>query len=526
MRVFLDLLGPRSRVIGLIFLGLWGIGCVIFSRVDVQPIEPPRAPVSVASAVKAHLLDGSTVVYPRGVEIARDTVRSLSGVATRYDLGLQPSDALPVPLDSVAAMESFRTNVDQGSTFIVSTLATAGTLVGAGLLAVAIFGSCPTAYADSAGAPVLQAEGFSYSIAPLFESRDVDRLRVSVAPGGIVRLEVRNEAVETHYINHVELLEVEHASEELVVPDPRGRPLAVNGWVTAATATDGAGRDVRAELAAADGDAFGTDRSLLRGAATGALDDRIDLVLPRPLVDSVAVVLRARNSLLNTVLLYDFMLGARGAQALDWVGSDLARIGPAVELGSWYAGRMGMHVAVLSRGAYREVARIPDTGPIAWKDVAAVVPVPPPDDGDSLRIRLWFVADDWRIDRLAVATAVRSASARPIAPSRVLGPDGAEDSSALASLRAPDTRYLATTPGERFRVTFDVGPARRGVARTFLLAWQGYYVEWIRRAWIASGRDSTPFTPSDASLRAALLRWSAVQDDFERRFAATLIPVH
>jgi hypothetical protein len=56
------------------------------------------------------------------------------------------------------------------------------------------------------------------------------------------------------------------------------------------------------------------------------------------------VVLRARNSLLNTVLLYDVMLGARGARALDWVGSDLERVGPALELGNWYATRMGMRV--------------------------------------------------------------------------------------------------------------------------------------------------------------------------------------
>ena len=71
---------------------------------------------------------------------------------------------------------------------------------------------------------MLEAEAFSYSIAPMFESRDVDRLAVGVDDQGEVRLEVRNEALETHYINHFELIEVGHASHEQVVRIPREGP--------------------------------------------------------------------------------------------------------------------------------------------------------------------------------------------------------------------------------------------------------------------------------------------------------------
>lgn len=56
-----------------------------------------------------------------------------------------------LPLDSVAGMEAYRDYVRPIETVVVSTLATAGTIVGGALLAVAIFGSCPTVYADSAG---------------------------------------------------------------------------------------------------------------------------------------------------------------------------------------------------------------------------------------------------------------------------------------------------------------------------------------------------------------------------------------
>ena len=48
-----------------------------------------------------------------------------------------------------------------------------------------------------------------------------------------------------------------------------------------------------------------------------------------------ALVLRARSSLLNTVLFYDVMLADAGPRALDWLGQDLERVSNAVELGRW-----------------------------------------------------------------------------------------------------------------------------------------------------------------------------------------------
>jgi hypothetical protein len=155
----------------------------------------------------------------------------LSGPGTRYDLTLSnPVEVTELPLDSLVGLESFRTGVDAGATVSLSVLAVGGA-IGLGVaIACALdpkcFGSCPTYYSDSAGTPVLEAEGFSYRIAPLFESRDVDRLRARPNDGRL-RLEIRNEAFETHFINHLELLEAVHAADEFVAPDPRGHPVAV-----------------------------------------------------------------------------------------------------------------------------------------------------------------------------------------------------------------------------------------------------------------------------------------------------------
>lgn len=499
-----------------------GPACVVYDGIRVRTVDPAadRPPTEIESPVKAHLLDGTTVVYPDGVVVGPDALR---GRGTRHDVGLRTTgEAGIVPLDSVAAMEAFPGNFDPARTVVYSLAGTALGIFGGAALMVALFGSCPTVYADSAGTAVLQAEAFSTSIAPLFESRDVDRLAARPDADGRLVLEVRNEALETHYVNHLELLEVRHARDERVVPDERDRPLAVGGMLPAARVLDRAGRDLSRVLARADGRVFASDEGSISRATARDLEDWIDVVVPVPAgVDSLALVLRARNSLLGTVLLYDVMLGPRGAGAVDWVGRDLARLGEAGRLGRWHHARMGMRVEVAGAEPVA-VARIGDAGPIAWKDVAVVVPAPA---GDSLRIRLRFAADAWRIDRLEVATRVRRPEVRSIPLTGLHAPDGGEPPEARNAVAAPDEAYVATTPGQRYALVFETGPAPDAGGRTFLLAAQGYYIEWIRGDWIRRATERGPFVPGDDALVRALARWGEVKDSFEERFYASRVPV-
>ncbi len=490
----------------------------VYQSIRTRPLNP-HTPVSVTTPVKAHLADGSTVVFLSGVTVDSQAVR---GNGNRYSLTLRDSSAVTsIPLDSIVGMESFEQATNAATSLIVSVLATGVLAVGTGLAAIAIFGSCPTVYADSAGTARLQAEGFSYSIAPIFESRDVDRLRIVPAADGSVRLEVRNEALETHYLNHLELLAVTHAPNETALVDELNRLVVVADQRSLATAIDRRGRNVARTLAAEDGHVYSTDARTMRQAGLTDLEDWIELTAPAPPgADSVAIVLRLRNSLLNTTLLYDVMLGDPGARSLDWVGKDLKQVGPALAVAQWYQQRMGMNVAVSDGHQYRVVAHLRDTGPIAWKDVAIVVPVVTP---GSVRVRLSFPMDNWRVDRVAVAGRFRRVSpvVIPLAEVRegtTLNP------TALASMRNADGRYLRTSPGQRFTAVFrpDAGTAGE---RTYFLAAQGYYVEWMRPNWLRDPRADHAFVPSDTALLEALGRWRMSQDSLEALFAATRIPM-
>ena len=495
----------------------------------VKSRDLPRAPQRVTSPVRAHLVDGSIALFRSGVTV---TATQVIGAGVLVSPTMAESTTVEgVSLGSVLGLETFETQTDAASSIGLTVLATVAT-VGAAVALTCIgnpkcFGSCPTAYSDSAGTLVLEAEGFSYSIARLFEDRDVDRLRATADRNGRVQLEIRNEALETHYINQVALLDVHHARDEVIAPDVAGNPVALRALSTPVRAFDRAGRDVRALLAAHDGAIFSTHPDRVMAATDSDATDWIELEVPAPPADSAALYLRLRNSLLNTVLLYDVMLGDRGAGALDYVARDLNRIGPAVNLGRWYAEHMGLRFAVHDGTTWQPVGRLADTGPVAWKDIVVVVPVPR--GQPTLRIRMTFVAANWRIEQAAVARTWRRPATRQLPLARVVDAAGHADAAALTNMRDADTSYLQTQAGQRFLAQFEAGAAPMGAdsTRTFLIAWQGYYTEWIRQGWLAQAPSATPATDSTGVpiLGELMRRWRSSGTDLERQFFSTRVPV-
>ncbi len=357
-------LGKCMRLfLSLAFLFL--ASCITVYNTEIEPIayeEQSKSAISVESPVKAHLVDGSTIVFPNGVTIENGIVK---GQGFKYDITLEHSEPVTeVDFDEVAAMESYQTPVNTGATAVASGAATIGVAATAAALALVIFGSCPTIYSLEGVEPLLEAESFSYSIAPGFEVRDVDRLGIDSGTGDSVELEVRNEALETHYINHIELMEVVHADAESVFPDPKGSPIIVGSLRAPDVVIDRSGRHIDGIVGAADGKAWRTDEVRLQNVSTDDMEDHIDLEFEMPPADrEAALVLRLRNSLLNTVY-FIHMLKGQGFRALDWMSDEPNRSGERYELRRWYRKRMGMRVAIWDQGRYKQVATIAETGPL------------------------------------------------------------------------------------------------------------------------------------------------------------------
>lgn len=497
-------------------------GCVVARGVKVEAIGPQTGsePLKVTSPVKAHLKDGSTVVFAKGATVTRTLVR---GDGVRHDLELtRRTPVRELKLEDVAAIEQYNAEVDTTLTVGLSILAVAAVAAAAAASAAVVFGSCPTVYSSPGAAARLEAETFSYSIVPLFEARDLDRLSAGVDADGSLRLEVRNEALETHYINQLQLVEVRHADGEAVMPGPSGGALVVGPRERARAAVSRDGADLGATLALSDGEATRTSAARLAAAGASDLDDWIDVTFDAPSgSDRAALVLRARSSLLNTVLFYDVMLAAAGPRAIDWMAG-LEKISNAVELGRFFRKHMGLRVLELRDGRYHEIARVPDPGPIAWHDLAVSVPLRP--GQREVRLRLESVADAWRIDSVALARSARRASQRVYPVAEATGARGHAELAALRSLRTADRDYLRTSPGQRVVLRFEPLPLAPGERRTFLLASQGYYTEWLRGEWLRAAEPRV-FVPGEAALVEALRRWREQQGSMEARFETLRVPV-
>ncbi len=459
-------------------------------------------------------------MFPRGVTV---DVEMIKGQGFKYDITLQNSEPVTeINLEDIAAMESYQDVVNTGATVAATTITTVGGGIAGIALLKAVFGSCPTTYSIENGEPILEAESFSYSIAPGFEARDVDRVGIKFSGQSEIELEMRNEALETHYINHVELLEIEHAQNESVYPDPKGRPIVFGEVKEPRIVLDRSGHRVDHFVRAADGQAWSSTTERLRNVSMADMEDFIDVEFDLPTsAHDLALILNVRNSLLNTVLLYDVMLKRQGFRALDWMGRDLDRLLPKFSLARWYQKKMGMRIAVWDGDRFKNVMSVPDTGPIAWNEVA--IPLPEI-QSDKLRLRLSFIADNWRIDQIGLATDMRFGKAGKIPVTDVRSASGDELGRARMNLSAADDTYVVTYPGQYLRLRFDIGKPRADVVRTWFLAAEGYYIEWMRKEWLETS-SAAAFSPGDEALLAALKLWEPQRDAFRERFESTKVSV-
>lgn len=504
----------RSVLLALLLM----IASCIVHRIDVVPVDvSAEAPIEISSPVKAHLYDGSTVVFPEGVNVYEGKVH---GRGEKFNVALENNKFVDeVSLDEIAAMESFQTPVNAAATTAASTVGTAGWVALGAVAALALFGSCPTVYSVDAGGPTLEAELFSYSIAPSFQARDIDKLSLKHVQDGYFELDFRNEMLETHYIDQLEVLEVTHADNQFAVPDTAGHPVVVGATVAPDRAVDQDGRNILSEIAFADGLSWSATSNRLANVGLDNFHDSLDFEFSLP-KDSgeVALVLNLRNSMLNTVLLYDVMLKEQSFAALDWMGHDLNHLGNRAELGLWYRKNMGMTVSIWRDGEFHKVGRIGDQGPIAWSERAFVLDAP---RGQSLKVRLSFIADNWRIDQVALAIDTQRGKMRaiPVATAKSLEEHRPDIPEYLAE---SDETYLITRPGESVQLGFDVGESTQ--SRTFFLASEGYYMEWMRSDWLAE-EHRKKFEPTSNALLQSLQLYAQKRDTYRQQFESIRVPV-
>ena len=485
-------------------------------KVERNLADPSRSTAldTDSEFLKAHMRDGG--LYVLTAWDVNEADERVSGHGTLFDYNRRPLDTGPfeVALDSVALFETNAVRVS--SSIVPLTVMTVGT-VAAGVYCAAnpkaCFGSCPTFYLPGEEGRIL-AEGFSSSVAPSLEDTDLDALPTVHPTGGVVRLEMRNEALETHVVRWADLMVVPLGPAARVYSLTDGN-LMRGSTPMPPTICAGAEGDCLAQVEKPDG----IERTSLADSMDLAAREWIDLEfgIDRSVEGhQLGLAIGSRQSLLPTYVLYQG-LAFMGTRAGEWLAA-LERGSKSTRERTHGIGRVLGGIDVFTRdrqGSWVLAGSLQETGPLAT-DVR-VVALPRQPSAETLQVRLRLTRGMWRIDQMGLVILEEEASALRLRPSLVLRA-GAPDTIALSQLRSR-TEPLVTLPGDAYTLVYEL-PDMSTRYEVFLES-RGYYLEWMRAQWLAeenSLRAAQMFLDPAGSLRAMASEYKRVEPDMERLF--------
>jgi hypothetical protein len=467
---------------------------------------------------KIHLYDGSVIVFKEGFEATRDMV---VGWGMKYNLTRSDSSMVQrVLMDSVAFLEYYKKNVQGGPCLVsVPPVAVVSALTGA-VLFVAIFGSCPTIYSFDGEYYSLEAETFSYSVTERLESDDLDRFDFGEIINGKYMIKVTNEAFETHYINYLAIMTVDHPEGYEPFPNERRDIVLFGKESRILEAKSKAGDEITELISSRDDHWYQSDSFVVKKLTGVVIRDWVDIKVHIPEgSQKMYVAFRLRNTLLNTVLFYDVILRSQGIRALNWLGSKTSNIFYAWRLSKWYKKHFGLRIQLFDGDKFKEAAWIRDAGPISWRQVAVELPVP---DGDTARLRFTFLPDNLVIDWIGVSFDQNNDyEIRTVECDEIIDLNTDRKCNYVDFIKKRDKQYLITYPGDSYNLKFKVDHLPEERRRTYFLKSRGFYIEWLRKEWLAQiqkDMGDVVFNLNDETIKKTAQLWVTKKHRFEKEF--------
>lgn len=509
---------------------IWG--CFPSTEATTERIEAlSKTHAQITIPTKVVLQDASVALFPKGFNVADDTIYGL-GDLYRLTGSHLSTDFLKIPLTDVSAVTKYDTKSSPGA---IAASFLHG-VVGTGMTALSIycllcpkccFGSCPTLYTYDGTKYTLEAELFSHCISRQLEDEDIDFLTEQGPDDGMYRIRMTNEALETHYVNRLSVFAAFHPRGTTILPTADRGIVAVGSILEPKQVVGRSGLDVSRLVKSADTLCYRSDENAILGMAGSGPSDWLDVTLEVPPgVRSVNLVVRLRNTLLSTELLYNVVLASQGLGAIAWTDRMDRDSAYAAQFRDVYRAFSGVAVKILRNGAWIQKGTIADVGPLAWKTVVVNLPV---ETSGEQRVRLQFVPDNFMIDMIAFDPCPESDQpllVREIHPSEVRDNSGSARNDITPLIEEDDDKYLITNPGESYRFAYPVAK-EAGLEATIFVRSKGYYTEWIRGAWVRDRHEDYQFdlSATGETLKYLFARWLGERQEIEAKFFDARIPI-
>lgn len=512
---------PRKRIRGYlclvaaIFMVLNFTSCAynrIKRTITVSPVEVQRQQ-QVSPFLKAHMRDGR--VYVLSSWKVNEKEKKVSGKGELFDINrnfLERGD-FEISLEDVAI---FETNVIKGSPYLTGMIVISALSVGLSIYCLAnpkaCFGSCPTFYAWDGEKMLLQAEGFSSSVSPSLEEKDIDSLYWAKPKNRDFEIKVTNEALETHVIRKAELLAVRKPNNGRIFLTPNGE-----FWKVVEIAKPSL-------CSAQEGDCLkkiiefdGIERMSPSNPENLATHEIVELEFDKFPAGKIGLLIGFRQTLLTTYLFY---------QGLAYMGSSAGYWFAMLERGYKMAKNWikimgdllgGIEIIVKKDdNEWVKMGEVKEFGPIARN--VLLLPFSVENPKSPLKIRLKMTQGLWKIDYLALAKLEGKESPISIQPFKVIDKNGRVDREAKRKL-LDQSSALATLPGDFYLIFYKL-PEDFENYELFIES-QGYYLEWIRKEWIAEEnpmKTLTMLTNPAGFLKMIAPEYKKVEREMEELF--------
>jgi hypothetical protein len=450
---------------------------IIFTGCDqykiVKRLSLPPNSTSIDQSIpylKAHMNDGTVYVFSEWS--INDSEKMISGQAELLSVNreLIKNAIFDVSLDSVVIIE---TNVLEDSPHANAIAILTGLSVGISIYCLsnpkACFGSCPTFYVSDGDSLVLSAEGFSSSIAPSLEATDIDALYSANITDNIFEIEMRNEALETHVVDYVNLLLLPKSDDNRVFCDSDGMFWETSEIFSPDICIDNIGNCL-SDVIKFDGLEWYSEADSFNLAEKEIIQINFDDFED----DQYGIIIGARQTLLTTFLFYQ-TLSYMGTNVGEWM-SLLER--EKTKAGNPFALLGGIELVLKDdEGFWQTIGKIEEIGPIATD--MHIIPLPKL-TGENINLGLRMTKGNWRIDYIALASITDTKLPIRIQPSTVYS-NNKIDENALSLLLDPFEK-LTTLPGDTYNLVYTIPDDFDSYE--FFLESRGYYLEWMRNEWI------------------------------------------
>ncbi len=446
------------------------------NRLNRQVYLPSRAYAvdDPSKFLKVHISNGDVFVLNNW---KIDDIGEVSGNGKLFDYNrnLKREGNFQIPINAVSL---FETNLVKPPPQIAPMAVV--TAVSLGLTAFCIanpkacFGSCPTFYVWDGKHMQVEAEGFTASVAPALEDKDVDALYLAKPTNRNLEMWVTNEAMETHVIRYAALLLVKRPDHGRVFVTPSGEFYQVDSLFHPTAAICEEGNRLKTLLEMDGVECFSrvdsTDLSSM---------EELELQFDTMPGGKTGLVLGYRQTLLTTFLFYQ-ELAYMGNSVGYWIaGLQQDKLGFAKAIRSQLWGLLGaIEVLVQNEnGDWIKAGEVSEVGPIATNVEIVPLNVALP---RHAKIKLRLTRGLWRLDYAALAKMGAKVEPIKIFPSSAVRGDSVVDPAALTSLSGK-SGPLVTLPGDKYSVIYKM--PKDYLHYELFLETKGYYLEWMRKEW-------------------------------------------